>query len=204
MKTRFSKKDQIYDKPESVLLISGYGGLTYLAKDISQIIPRCKIYVEPFAGLGRIAKLVNSDKMILNDLSEYCVNFLTVNFPDAVITKEDFIDCIKRWDSEDTFFFIDPPWSKRIYQNHKESCFTMPDVKSYYIHLFYWLPQLKGKWIITSDNAEMESKKALSKSGYANRILRAKDGSPRFYGHLPVVRLCSNFTLNDIMENREV
>ena len=49
--------------------IRGYPGLVHTALVISEHIPKCKIYVEPFAGLGRTAKHAQAEQIILNDKS---------------------------------------------------------------------------------------------------------------------------------------
>jgi len=197
MKSRFSKQDQKLGKVETILQISGYGGLHYMKDKIAKYLPKCKTYVEPFAGLGRMAELIQADKMILNDLSDYSISVLKEKFPNAIITQQDFRECIPRWDSEDTFFFCDPPWRKNIYKNHEAPVFNFSNVKNYYLHLFSWFRRIKGNWMITSDNAEVESGKALSRSGFDNIVLKADDtpNQPKIFGRLPAVRLCSNIPL---------
>ena len=54
--------------------IRGYAGLTHTALMISEYIPNCIKYVEPFAGLGRFAKYVTCGVLVLNDLSDYANN----------------------------------------------------------------------------------------------------------------------------------
>ena len=191
MKSRFSKSDQALGKVETILQISGYGGLHYTKHHIIPYIPKCKIYVEPFAGLGRIAKLVESEHIILNDMSDYAYDFLSKNF-NAEITQMDFEECIKLYDSKDTFFFCDPPWRKNIYKNHSRPAFTEKNIKQYYVRLLDILKDVKAHWIITSDNAEVETGKALSKSGYENLVLIANDSKSKIFGHYPKVRMCSN------------
>mgnify|MGYP003146709200 CR=1 FL=1 len=93
-----------------------YAGLTYTAKQISLFFPKCKIYVECFAGLGRTAKYAeNYDIMVLNDKSVYSNNYCKKKFPNAIIENMDFIDTIKKYDSPDTFFLIDPVWRSDFY-----------------------------------------------------------------------------------------
>ena len=69
-----------------------YPGLFFTASQIGAHFPKCRIYCEPFSGLARTAKY-------------------------AIITHEDFIACIKKWDSKDTFFLIDPPWDNSFYDS---------------------------------------------------------------------------------------
>lgn len=125
----------------------GYPGLTNTSKQICDYIPRCKIFVEPFAGLGRISKRVKADKYVLNDLSDYAINFLKNNFKNAQITQHDYANCIKDNDSEDTMFFIDPPWIDNVYEKNRLTAYTKPN-REIYDDLEETLPKIKGDWII--------------------------------------------------------
>src|SRR3990172_4790502 len=93
----------------------GYPGLACTANKIAQYIPICNQYVEPFAGLGRIAKYVKAEKIILNDMSDYAIEYLKIHFLSAEITKEDYLHCIEKHDSKNTFFLIDPPHRTSAY-----------------------------------------------------------------------------------------
>ena len=142
--------------------LRGYAGLTNTAKQIAEYIPKCKLYVEPFAGLGRVAKNIKSDKMVLNDISPYAINYLEKHF-DAEVTNEDFEVCIRRWDSIDTFFLIDPPWSKSTYEKDFEDNVDRKGEKyvmvsnltptQYYQKLLEILPTMKGNWILCSNHS---------------------------------------------------
>ena len=94
--------------------IRGYAGLVHTALQISEYIPKCKIYVEPLAGKGRVAKYVKSDRFVLNDMSDYAYNFLSKNF-NAEITQMDFEECIKLYDGQDVFMVFDCPWDLMEY-----------------------------------------------------------------------------------------
>ena len=114
-------------------------------------------YVEPFAGLGRTAKILQSPldphtygTMILNDMSKYAISYLKQNFPHAIITKEDFTSCIVRHDSPDTFFLIDPPYRTDTYQQNKRSYADRTD-REYYQNVIDLLPTLKGDWLVCAD-----------------------------------------------------
>ena len=80
------------------LMFGGYSGLKHTADKINDYIPVSKIYVEPFAGLGRTVEL-RHEKIILNDMSEYAVDYLrneyaeyseTCEFP-ITVTQEDYM-----------------------------------------------------------------------------------------------------------------
>ena len=98
-------------------LSSRYPGLFFMSKFIGPYIPKSKIYVETFSGLARTAKHSKSEIVILNDKSEYANKICKKRFPNAIITSQDFEDCIKKHDSKDTFFLIDPPWRTDFYDN---------------------------------------------------------------------------------------
>ncbi len=88
-----------------------------MSKFIGPYFPKSKYYVECFSGLARTAKHARSQIMILNDKSKYANKICKKKFSKAIITNEDFETCIKRWDSKDTFFLIDPPWRTDFYDN---------------------------------------------------------------------------------------
>ena len=111
-----------------------YPGLLRMAKFIGPYFPKTKYYVEPFSGLARTAKHSRSEIMILNDKSEYANNQCRKKFPNAMITNQDFETCIKRWDSKDTFFLIDPPWRTDFYDDSNPFVFgrsTRKDKSTY-------------------------------------------------------------------------
>lgn len=179
-------------KESSFYLIKGYPGLEGMAEYIVKYFPQnIERYVEPFAGLGRTAKLVNAKEMILNDMSDYAVEYLTKHFLNALVTKEDFRDCIKKWDSESTFFLIDPPWRKNIYKNNELPYCNMTPIQ-YYENVLYLLRNLKGKWILCVDRDEHEIGKRVSKSGYPNLVLQHP--TKKLYGKSIAVRMCSDRT----------
>jgi len=151
-------------------LLGGYAGLEHTANAIADLIPECEIYCEPFAGLGRVAKILNHKTMILNDLSEYAYQYLRKNFPHTVVRNLDFEHCINAYDSIGTFFLIDPPWRYKIYKNHNDAvCDRTP--MEYYTRLLEILPKIRGNWIICSNIDEHEIKKILTKSGYYKTIV---------------------------------
>ena len=124
----------------------GYAGLKFTASIIKEYIPKSKIYVEPFAGLGRTVESKH-DKVILNDKSDYAVSYLKSHFPFAEVTQEDFEECIVKHDSEDTFYLIDPPYANNVYALN-EKCFIDRDYRDYYKQLANILPKLQGSWIV--------------------------------------------------------
>lgn len=126
--------------------LGGYPGLTHTAKQICEYIPQCKIYVEPFAGLGRTSHNIKAEKIVLNDKSPYAFDYLTKHF-NAEITNLDFEESIRLYDSEDTFFLFDPPWMTEIYQGGNDSYCDRTDIE-YYQQIMDILPNLKADWIL--------------------------------------------------------
>lgn len=150
----------------------GYSGLAFTSELIADYLPDCEIYVEPFAGMGRVGKFSNAEKKVFNDMSDYAVSKLKNIFPTSIITQEDFEDCIKKWDSKDTFFLMDPPWRKPIYDDCKAFIDRTP--KDYYNKIFGMLPTLKGNWFVCSSLAERGLNRILSKSGHPILDLKFK------------------------------
>ena len=127
----------------------GYPGVKHTAKQIVEYMPLCKVYVEPFAGLGRTAEYISSDTMVLNDRSAHALKLLRKKFPSATVEDRDFMDTIKEYDGNDTFFFFDPPWKTSVYDENNLTFCDRQDVE-YYQQLFITCQVLMGNWIIAS------------------------------------------------------
>lgn len=129
--------------------VRGYAGLTHTALAISEYIPTCQIYIEPFAGLGRVARHVNAEQMILNDRSTWTYNYLKSHFPQATALNLDFEEIFAKFNYKNAVWVIDPVWKKSEY---KEGCrgraFCDRTPKEYYDTIFEWLPKLKGLWFV--------------------------------------------------------
>lgn len=140
-------------KESSFLQLKGYPGLANTAKYIKPLIPASKIYIEVFAGMGRTVEIDKHEKVILNDLSDYAVEFLRETYPTAEVTQRDYKHVIKEYyQNPDVFLFIDPPWRKEIYKNNTKPVFTHDSVMQYYDRLIFYLSDAKCKWILCSDN----------------------------------------------------
>jgi hypothetical protein len=128
-------------------LRTGYPGLTHTAKNIAEFIGECDVFCEPFAGLGRVSKHIKAKKYVLNDMSDYSINFLKQNFKNAIITQKDFVDCILENDSKNTTFLIDPPWARKDYADNPNT-FCDRGVGEYYKKLVEIVPKLNGRWFV--------------------------------------------------------
>lgn len=162
----------------------GYPGLKHTAKEICEYIPKCKIFVEPFAGLGRISKLVNADTKILNDLSDYSVIYLKKHFKNSLITQLDFQEVIKKYNTPETVIFIDPPWFEEVYSINPLTVSTMKP-KEYYLICKDLLEDFKGIWFVVS-NAEGYAKLL---NGYSKEV-QSKKGY--LFGHKARTLIVSN------------
>ena len=156
-----SNKSQVV-KETTFFQLKGYPGLTYTSHLVAEFIPKCRRYIEPFAGLGRVAKHVNADFKVLNDKSDFACDYNKKHFT-ARITKDDFEKCMLAWNFEDSFYFIDPPWRYNIYENNKGPFCDRKPIK-YYERIFELLPIIKGDWILCSDKAEQEINKICSRT----------------------------------------
>jgi hypothetical protein len=173
--------------------VAGYGGLENMKHMVVKHFPEnIERFVEPFGGLGRITDLVKADEYFINDKSDYAYNFLKNKFPNYVVENLDYVDFIKKYATENSFIFCDPPWRKNIYKNHERPAFTEKNIITYYEKLLSLLPTLNCKWMIASDRDEHENGHRLQKSGYPNITMERKTGTGKFFGRNPAVRLCSN------------
>ena len=155
---------------------ASYPGLFYTASQIGAHFPKCRIYCEPFSGLARTAKYARCEIMVLNDMGKFSNEYCKKNFSSAIITHEDFMACIKKWDSKDTLFLIDPPWDNSFYDSSGKmegesmlnqfergkrklgstatSSFIDRTVKQYIKDLESLLPTLQGTFIVTLGNRQ--------------------------------------------------
>jgi len=155
---------------------AGYPGIAGVARKIAKLIPNCLTYVEPFAGTAKVfqelAKRndVSIGQVVLNDKSRFIYNWLKREFGyDVYVTREDFVKCIKRLDSNKTFYLIDQAWFKSYY-DQKFSCFDRESVKAYDEEVLDLCNHLKGKFIITT---RKENKRMLN-SGFHNKLIKSE------------------------------
>ena len=176
-----------------------YGGLFHMALQISAYIPKSKYYIEPFSGLARTAKYARSQIIILNDKAIGANKKCEKIYPNAIITNYDFEECIKKYDSKETFFLIDPPWRLDFYngdivkdeiiknnlRNKKAVNLSITDrsVKEYFDQLQKILPKIKGHYILTL------SLKIKFQSPYEKILRHIK---PHLFGFHPSSHLYSN------------
>lgn len=130
--------------------VRGYPGLVNTAKKIAEFIPPSNTFVEVFAGLGRVAPHVKAKQKVLNDMSDYAYA-KNKNKP-YIVTQEQFIPCVKRWDAPGNILFFDPPWSKTEYDKGcRDRAFCDRSIKEYYDSIFDLIPTLKSDWFVCGD-----------------------------------------------------
>lgn len=167
---------------------AGFPGLSGVAAQIAKLIPKSKFYVEPFAGAVKVYQELNKSKIeyaILNDKSKFVTDWLHKEFPESNITKMDFAACIKRFDTPQTVFIIDPPWVMSFY-NQGFAHFNRDSVKHYDEEILKLCKNILGKFIITS-----KSKPIMLNSPYHHKTITS------IYpvsGNYPQVLLTSNLT----------
>lgn len=167
-------------------MFGGYPGLAFTSFQISEYIPRVKIYCEPFAGMGRLTNYIKANKIILNDKSEYAFNHLKTNFKDHIITNDSFEKTIMDNDSEDTFFLIDPPWYFEAYDKNKKAyCDRQP--KEYYDKILELLKDSKSYWFVCCAS-DMNLK---GYDGFENIIITGNINK-KIFGHVAKTKIYSN------------
>lgn len=176
----------------------GYPGLQTTAKLIADYIPECEIYIEPFAGLGRVAKHVTAKKKVLNDKSPYAVHILHKRFDHAIITQVDFEVCMVKWNKPGNFFLIDPPWAFSMYDKNFEDNTDWDGVKiqthvdrtpkEYYSDIIDELESLQCDWILCSNHSRKMPKTLLDEKLFEKVIISRH----KIMQHHTKVKLLSN------------
>lgn len=157
---------------------AGFPGNTGISRKLAKLIPPCVTYVEPFAGTAKVyqelikltAKRGYPGKFILNDKSKKIAKWLKIlEALDTKITSTDFIHCMKKYDSKQTVFLIDYPWSPSYY-DQVFSCFDRESVKEYDGQVLHLCKSIKGKFFITT----RKENQRMRKSGFKNLLIKSK------------------------------
>ena len=176
-------------------LLGGYPGQKNTAAVIAEYIPKCKYYVEPFAGIGSIGDFIKPELLkVYNDLSLEARRILKKKnqFNKYVhISNLDFKACLKEWDNVETFFLIDPPWNEAIYKNNRNTV-SNSSVLKYYQTILYEVLYLKANWILCAGQFGVAAN-LINKSNWQKKIVYGKRNS--IFGYTPKVLLCSNLAL---------
>ena len=175
---------------------AGFPSLAGTARLIAKLIPRCSYYVEPFAGTAKVyQELVKKSYFkdsycdpILNDRSGFIRGWLRKEFPSALVTADDFIDCVIMWDSEYSFFLFDQPWNESFY-DQSFSYFNRESVADYDREILELCEKMKGKFIITT---RKENKRMID-SRFPNKLIRSEY---ILSGRYPKVMITTNLRLD--------
>lgn len=149
--------------------VRGYPGLVHTALMISEYIPKCKTFIEPFAGLGRISKHVKAERMILNDKSTFAYNHLKNKFSNASVYSWDF-ETFMKFFSGDVYFF-DPPWGFEEYADGcrtKAFCDRKP--RQYYDIILKFVEKLDVTWFICGSKKNNK----LRDTRYYHKLFKSK------------------------------
>ena len=195
------KKTSVWGKK----LLGGTAGLTLTARQIVDLMSylsgdwKYETYCEPFAGKARTWELLSKIadqmkypiyKVILNDLSKDSNKYCKEKYPYAVVEYKKFEETIPEYDSEKTFFMIDPPWRKKIYTNN--DFFVCPNpIPYYYNTCLDFFDTIKGDWVICSAADEHECRGVLTKSKWNTLIIKSNE-KRKVFGKPARTLICSN------------
>lgn len=171
---------------------AGYPGLTGWSKQLASLIPKCKFYVEPFAGMAKVYQELDKSKpdyVILNDKAKPLAKILRKIFPETNVTTTDYSYCIKKYDTPKTFFLIDAPWYENYYAQGFSS-FTEKKIKNYDEKILELCKSITGKFIITS-----KEKKIYKDSGFVNATIQ---GIYAVCGNYPKLFITTNLGTEDL------
>ena len=190
---RFGQKSISLPRIDDKKRWAGFPGITGISRKLARVIPKCRYYVEPFAGTAKVFQELPKSKYavaVLNDTSDFIFRWLSNEFLDenVEIHKNDFTNCIAVHDAPNTVFVIDHPWNKS-YFDQKFSCFDRESVKDYDKEILKLCEKLQGKFIITT---RKENKRMLD-SGFYNKLCKSEYVVS---GKYPEVLLTSNFKID--------
>ena len=172
-------------------LLGGYAGVKHTAKQIIDKVPdisKYKLWVEPFSGLGRTAEYIDLPK-VLNDKSVFANEYCIEHFSDVKVENMDFMDTINKYDSEDAFFLIDPPWR---FEHYNKTNLSFCDRKAwdYYDQLLKRIETLKGDWFLLNSADEHETNDILRDSKWGLKIVESE--GKVIFGKPAKTMICSN------------
>lgn len=99
------------------------------------------VYVEPFGGSFSVSTFLKNkpNKLIYNDIVDYDLSIIADE-----IHHSDYLDILSKYDSENTFFYLDPPYfgKEKFYGKEKN------DIQ-FHTDLFNSLKKIKGKFVMS-------------------------------------------------------
>lgn len=136
-----------------MIQIRGFKGRKSYLKFIDIFIPNLsnKKYVEPFAGYFQVIHVLNKnpDQTIYNDLQDYSNDIEIIA---DKIYHMDFKEIIEMYDSENTFFYFDPPYfSKEEYYENNQGKNNV----EFYKEFLQIIKNIKSDWIISHNESDL-------------------------------------------------
>ncbi len=114
---------------------------------LGDLVPKnIEIYIEPFGGEFGFYELLNPKPpvAIYNDININLYNEIKNKHKNVLYLNRDYKDIIKQYNSEYSFFFIDPPYYKKEYYYENHNFLTKED----HIELSNIIKGIKGKFIL--------------------------------------------------------
>jgi len=126
----------------------------------------CSCFSGRFGSGWSSKRYVNQPKRFFDSLEN--IKLIAKRLKEVHIDNLDFRKCIRNWDSQQTFFFLDSPYfGKHLYRYD----FTLKD----HLDLRRILGKVRGKWLLTyNDNAKV---RGLYKGFFIQRAIMWKSAS---------------------------
>lgn len=191
---RFNQKTMKLPRIDDKKRWAGYPGITGISRKLSRLVPKCSMYIEPFAGTAKVYQELLKERplkfniAVLNDKAKFVYEWLKKELPLAIVTNDDFEEVFHTYNTKRSFFMIDQPWFPGSY-DQSFSCFNRKNVKEYDLEIIKYCQKHQGKFIITTrkENARMLN------SGFNNYLIQSEY---IVCGYLPKVLLTTNLKLD--------
>lgn len=106
-----------------------------------------RIYIEPFGGSFGLCKILlksySPKQVIYNDIKMYDIT--EILSPANISHNLDYSKIFEKYNTEDSFFYLDPPYIDK--EHYYENTFTN-GMEDHY-KLFKEIQKLKGKWMLS-------------------------------------------------------
>ena len=139
--------------------------------DVEHAIATYYVIVGSFSGNGGFGYAINETRYASRIITRKILNLRAIRkrLKKVIIECKDFEELIKTWDTEETFFYCDPPYYGA------EHYYNVPFKKEDHERLLKTLKQVKGKWMLSGYHSELYNEvlkeypyieKKISKSAY--------------------------------------
>lgn len=113
----------------------------YYHEFLKQFLPEnIDLYVEPFSGTFAIGHMITANKKVYNDIEYYGIEIKADE-----IHHFDYKNIIEKFDSENTLFYLDPPYYKKEFLYSNNNNFSHQELKDL-------LSKIKGKFILSYED----------------------------------------------------